>query len=88
MDPDDQETCGRGSLAAVARAVEHLSVKDELGGPAAIQIDGLLASQFDEELGELGEGHAYREPGLPAIDDDQEAVALVPSKRGPRMALR
>jgi hypothetical protein len=87
-DSHNQEARGRGSLASVAWAVEHLTVQDQFGGAAAIEVNGFLATQFDKELGELGESHAHREPGLTPIHDNEEAVTLIPSERRTRMTFR
>ena len=87
-EPDNQEARGRGTFTSVARAVEHLTLEDQLGGAAAIEVNGFLAAEFDKELGELGESHAHREPGLTPIHDNEEAVTLIPSERGTRMTFR
>jgi hypothetical protein len=58
-DADNEEARGRGPFASVARTVKHLTVEDQFGGAAAIEVDGFLAAQFDEELRELGESHAH-----------------------------
>ena len=87
-EPDNQEARGRGTFTSVARAVEHLTVQDQFGGAAAIEVNGFLAAEFDKELGELGESHAHREPGLTPIHDHEEAVTFIPSERGTRMTFR
>jgi hypothetical protein len=65
-----------------------MTLEDQLGGAPAIEVDGFLTAQLDEELRELGQSHAHREAGLTSIHDHEEAVALIPSERGTRMTFR
>src|SRR5690606_12708582 len=51
-------------------------VDRERGGAAAVEVDGVGGAELEEDLSELGRGHAFADALLPAVNDEEEDDAV------------
>src|SRR6266699_1967940 len=74
------------AFVAVTRMISHLAVIPQRGRSATVQIQGLLATEFEQVRGKLRDRHTCGNALLPAIHSHQEEIIFVPADGGPGMA--